>query len=201
MINTIDHCHTHPRPLMITLTRPEIIMEKSTKNETHKRLRHECAEWDFMLIDETSPEIIACTCTFADKSDTDLRDWYGSSPDSPHDLRSTEPTVIGDDHEATDIHPTDFLNDRGAPALLGREVEESEMPRKVVNLPLRADTRLNLEGLIGELRKEAPEEALVLYYGAETGAPSWLHSGQMSRKDVLWLLQTMIHRLMKEQDE
>ena len=170
-----------------------------------RKLIHQCAEWDYMLICETCPEIVSCTCDFVYKSDADLRDWLSSSPDSPHlpPPRSHDPAVIGDDptDEPTEIYPTDFLNDRGAPTLLGREVEESEEPNNVLSLPLRADTRLNLEGLIGELRKEAPEAALVLYFGAETGDPSWLHSGQMARKDVLWLLQTMIHRLMKEQDE
>ncbi len=53
-------------------------MKRTMRNLTGK-LRHFCQEWDGLEIDETCPEIVACTCTFSDYSRKQVRQIIGDA--------------------------------------------------------------------------------------------------------------------------
>ena len=144
-----------------------------------KRLIHQCADWDFLTICEDSPEIAACSCDFYREEDKVLRDKITEN------LISSIPSAIGDGPDVK-IDRQNF-EDQAARPRLGREVEEQSSP--ITMFPLRKQV-LSFEEVVSVLQNQgAPEQGIVIFLGEDENDIRQLNFGNLSRKDLLWLLE------------
>ena len=143
-----------------------------------KRLIHQCAHWDFLTICEDSPEIAACSCDFYHEADKVLRDKITEN------FISSIPSAIGDDPDVK-IDRQNF-EDQAARPRLGVEMEEQS---SFIPFPLRKQV-LSFEEVVSVLRNEGvPKQGIVIFLGEDENDIRQLNFGNLSRKDLLWLLE------------
>lgn len=143
-----------------------------------KRLIHQCPDWDFLTICEDSPEIAACCCDFYHEADKVLRDKITEN------LISSIPSAIGDGPDVKIDRQT--FEDQAARPRLGVEMEEQS---SFIPFPLRKQV-LSFEEVVSVLQNEgAPKQGIVIFLGEDENDIRQLNFGNLSRKDLLWLLE------------
>lgn len=155
--------------------KPDPIEDLEKWKAQGKRLIHQCAYWDFLTICEDSPEITACGCDFFSEEDKDLRDKITENFFS---------SAIGDGLDVK-IDRQNF-EDQAARPRLGMEMEEQS---SFIPFPLRKQV-LSFEEVVSVLQNGgAPEQGIVIFLGEDENDIRQLNFGNLSRKDLLWLLE------------
>lgn len=159
-----------------------------------RALIHQCAEWDYMLICETSPEILACCCDFANKSDSDLLKFIQTHPDSALRMSSI-PAAIGEEQDVTDktaeIHSPDFSAQAARPRL-GNEMEVAPTASKPFVFPVIKE-RMTLSDAMTYLIATQAIKGCLIFWPEGHDEPTFVNFGDLSRAEMVYALERTKH--------
>lgn len=146
-----------------------------------KRLIHQCADWDFLMICEDSPEIACCSCDFFSEDDKILRDKIAEN------LMTSIPSAIGEAGGAGGAKITlqDF-EPKAARIHLGTEMEEQS---STIPFPLRKQV-LSFREVVSVLENGGePQQGIIIFLGEDENDIRQMNFGDLKRKDILWMLE------------